>query len=72
MTARIIPFLPAHEAGGGSCANLASGAACRPAAIPYSALGNPSNRFDKLFDPIAFNDALYGREIEVVREVMAK
>lgn len=71
MTARIIPFLPAHEAGGGSCANLASGAACRPAAIPYSAWG-PSNRFDKLFDPVKFNDALYGREIEAVREAMAK
>lgn len=70
MTARIIPFLPAHEAGAGSCANLASGAVTRPAAIPYSSLGNPSNRFDKLFDPIAFNDALYEREVEAVREAM--
>lgn len=71
MTARIIPFLPAHEAGGGSCANLASGAACRPAAIPYSSLGNPSNRFDKYFNSNAFEAALYEREIEAVREALA-
>lgn len=69
MTAHVIPLRavvpPKRE-------NLASGAACRPAAIPYSALGNPSNRFDKLFDPIAFNDALYEREVEAVREAMSK
>lgn len=69
MTASIIPLPPVRDANPGPRTYLAARAACRPAAIPYSALANPP-RFDKLFDPIAFEDALYEREIEAVREVL--
>ena len=58
-------FLPPNGA-----ANLASGADNRRPAIPYSAIGNPQNRFDRLFDPVAFEAALYEKQLDAVRNEM--
>lgn len=61
-SSNIIPFPPARNPS--QACHLGSGAACQPAAASYSPIGNPS------FDPVAFNEALYERELDAVREVM--
>lgn len=50
--------------------NLACGADNRCPAIPYSALGNPTSRFDRLFDPAAFEAELYEQQLDAVRHEM--
>ena len=61
-SSNIIPF-PLRAAIPPRRANSACEAP-QPAAASYSPIGNPS------FDPVAFNEAIYERELDAVREAM--
>lgn len=62
--ASIIPFRPRVEFPPGA-ADLAG---ARKPSVPYSAIN--SRRFDALFDPVAFNDALYPMDERLRRRLL--